>query len=615
MAGGGYTSDGNYLTYRVNTIEVKNDMLHVYGYAYQNNGNFDYDEKGIAAGKHCYQLVVNNTIYEDKNDYYIDHSILNSYTATNYVLYKNVGFHFEVPLDDIVETTSMHYNLTLRIYHQDRGWATIALSYMAPVETLNQNGYTLEFDTSKENTLLYTGFRNVYVRETPSKTGAVAKNDDGDSLYFTVGNVYSIEAGTMTGKTYFDSANQVYWYEVVYKEEGYSDDRHRVVASPNGETGWISDTFLTYASDPVEIKVTRNTYDISYVGMGGSNIPSKQTKWHGQDITISSNVLTRTGYTFEEWNTKSDGSGRTYQPGEIYQTDVSLVLYAIWDNQLPVLSGPNLDEYGNVNSQISPYLEGSNVIVQLGDQLNIQQCFDAYDNEDGNLTSQIQVAASNIPVDSNNCFNQAGSYYITLTVKDKAGSQIYQTVHIVVNDPPVIVTSERWFLSTNIVTPEELLNKLSVTDKEDAFIAEDVIIKQISYDDGIVVRNPTTINTILTEEETKKIEVVYYVKDSYQKSTEEIEYIYIYPDSTNKTEVSMIRFISEEYKNSLEEQSLWKEEEYNELLEASYQGTHSTKYSFTKETVTQIKDWIKTNQPSTNSNELFVEKYIEESQQ
>lgn len=72
------------------------------------------------------------------------------------------------------------------------------------------------------------------------------------------------------------------------------------------------------------------SYKISYSANGGSGAPSSQTKWHGSTLKLSSSTPTRTGYTFENWNTKSDGSGTYYSPGGNYTSNSAVTLYAIW---------------------------------------------------------------------------------------------------------------------------------------------------------------------------------------------------------------------------------------------------------------------------------------------
>ena len=73
-----------------------------------------------------------------------------------------------------------------------------------------------------------------------------------------------------------------------------------------------------------------NVITVNYNANGGSGAPASQDKYNTVDLTLSSTKPTRTGYTFVNWNTKSDGSGTSYQPGSKYTANESVTLYAIW---------------------------------------------------------------------------------------------------------------------------------------------------------------------------------------------------------------------------------------------------------------------------------------------
>ena len=107
-------------------------------------------------------------------------------------------------------------------------------------------------------------------------------------------------------------------------------------------------------SNTVAINVTnapKPSYTVSYAAAGASNVPASQTKTQDQTLTLSSTkptkycTLTFEGnggsvstdtkylyYTFKSWNTKADGSGTSYAPGESYTGNAPLTLYAQWTN-------------------------------------------------------------------------------------------------------------------------------------------------------------------------------------------------------------------------------------------------------------------------------------------
>lgn len=80
----------------------------------------------------------------------------------------------------------------------------------------------------------------------------------------------------------------------------------------------------------IMIKVSPDVYKVTYYANGGSGAPMEQEKKYGVNLTLSSTVPLRNGYVFTGWNTKEDGSGKKYSPGDIYSKNEKLNLYAQW---------------------------------------------------------------------------------------------------------------------------------------------------------------------------------------------------------------------------------------------------------------------------------------------
>ena len=70
------------------------------------------------------------------------------------------------------------------------------------------------------------------------------------------------------------------------------------------------------------------TYTVTYDVNGGNGGPSSQTKIEGRDLTLSSKQPTRSGFVFFGWG--KDNNSLAYQPGDTYNEDASITLYAIW---------------------------------------------------------------------------------------------------------------------------------------------------------------------------------------------------------------------------------------------------------------------------------------------
>lgn len=63
---------------------------------------------------------------------------------------------------------------------------------------------------------------------------------------------------------------------------------------------------------------------------GSGTVPTAISTYVGVANTIPSNSLTRTGYTFNGWNTASDGSGTAYATGSTITPTGDVTLYAQW---------------------------------------------------------------------------------------------------------------------------------------------------------------------------------------------------------------------------------------------------------------------------------------------
>ena len=100
-------------------------------------------------------------------------------------------------------------------------------------------------------------------------------------------------------------------------------------------------TFVFYRSQTQNIHVYSlwqiKTYTVSYNANGGTGAPAAQTKVHGEALTLSSVVPTRSQYVFDGWSTTQGGQVE-YQPGDSYTTNAAVILYAVWH-----LAGATLD--------------------------------------------------------------------------------------------------------------------------------------------------------------------------------------------------------------------------------------------------------------------------------
>ena len=76
---------------------------------------------------------------------------------------------------------------------------------------------------------------------------------------------------------------------------------------------------------------TVNTYTITYDANGGIGAPASQSKTHGVNVTLSTQIPTRDGYTFLGWNTDKNATVASYKVGAEYSVDANATLYAVWE--------------------------------------------------------------------------------------------------------------------------------------------------------------------------------------------------------------------------------------------------------------------------------------------
>ena len=114
-------------------------------------------------------------------------------------------------------------------------------------------------------------------------------------------------------------------------------------------------------------------YIVSYNGNGntGGSTPTRQEANSGSSINLRTNYgnLSKTGYSFSGWNTKSDGSGISYAEGELYTVTESITLYSKWIiNNYTVTYDGNGNTSGSApSSQSADY--NSNITLPNGNNL------------------------------------------------------------------------------------------------------------------------------------------------------------------------------------------------------------------------------------------------------
>ncbi|MCD2255056.1 immunoglobulin-like domain-containing protein [Listeria marthii] len=148
---------------------------------------------------------------------------------------------------------------------------------------------------------------------------------------------------------------------------------------------------------------------------------------------------------------------------------------------LPPVKEPTIPTPGEVEPQpdptpanTAPQLVASNHTIHIGSNFNPYNFATASDEEDGDLTSSIQVISNNVNPD------REGTYTVTYRVTDSAGETVERSISIeVVNDAPVLHVADRQVSVGEVFNPME---SVSANDTEDGDVTSHIEVIENNVD-------------------------------------------------------------------------------------------------------------------------------------
>lgn len=110
-------------------------------------------------------------------------------------------------------------------------------------------------------------------------------------------------------------------------------------------------------------------FTISYDANGGSGAPESQIKPHSVIITLSTKIPIRQGYRFVKWNTKKDGSGIGYSPGDRFIINADTTLYARWEvDNICAIKTASGWKFGMAYIKVNDkWVQGQHVYIKVND--------------------------------------------------------------------------------------------------------------------------------------------------------------------------------------------------------------------------------------------------------
>lgn len=184
----------------------------------------------------------------------------------------------------------------------------------------NEYNYRMRIDVSWSSNETYCDYTvNVY-----GESVQFTSNYTYVDIYIAGANVGSTTRGSLSpGTTKWQASGSKRIYR---SKSNQSISISAYMRQPNGSQQVYRDGIWGSADDTLGALAS---YTVSYNANGGSGAPSSQTKWYGENLTLSGTKPTKSGYIFQGWATSSTGSV-AYQAGGTYSSNSDVTLYAVW---------------------------------------------------------------------------------------------------------------------------------------------------------------------------------------------------------------------------------------------------------------------------------------------
>ena len=398
---------------------------------------------------------------------------------------------------------------------------------------------------SKDGTVLLDAGNNVFAKTQDLATAAgvlsdLEKGDVSISIYADwKANTYTIKYNG-NGNTGGSTAGSSHTYDTAkgltangFTKTGYTFKNWNTKADGSGTsyadkasvknlTATAGGTVNLYA------QWTANKYTVAYNANGGTGTMANQELTYDKAATLNTNTFKRTGYRFNGWNTKADGTGTSYADKASVKnltanSGGTVTLYAKWYSAAPELEAKD-----------TTYYEGQDITKAM----LLKNVTKASDAEDGDMTGKVIITKieysagklvdgkpqaaytkswTNGMPDSEKLdtwFQQLPkekapvTHKITYQVTDLSGKTTTKTSTITVkyNEFPVIKAEDRYFTleeaKSGKITKDVLLKeaiasgKLKAEDKEDGVISNKVTILDYKDTDFKNVNGNATVTVI-----------------------------------------------------------------------------------------------------------------------
>ena len=352
-------------------------------------------------------------------------------------------------------------------------------------------------------------------------------------------NIYTVKYDG-NGNTGGSTANSSHTYDTAkaltangYTRTGYSFNGWNTKADGSG-TAYADKASVKNLSSTNGATVTlyaqwtANKYTVTYNANGGTGTMANQELTYDKSATLNANTFKRTGYRFNGWNTKADGTGTSYADKASVKnltanSDGTVTLYAKWYSAAPELEAKD-----------ATYYEGQDITKTM----LLKNVTKASDAEAGDVTGKVLItkieyaAGKLVDGKSQAAYTKSWkdgmpdsekldtwfmqlpkekspvTHKITYQVTDLSGKTTTKTTSIIMkyNEFPTITATDRYFTleeaKSGKITKDVLLKdaiasgKLKAEDKEDGVISNKVTILDYKDTDFKNVNGNATVTVI-----------------------------------------------------------------------------------------------------------------------
>jgi uncharacterized repeat protein (TIGR02543 family) len=174
---------------------------------------------------------------------------------------------------------------------------------------------------------------------TTTSGGTVTLYAQWTGIFYTVSYDANGGSGSMSNSMHTYGTASVLTTNI-YTKTGYTFTGWNTSADGKGASyadGASASTLTTISGATVTLYAqwTGISYAVKYDANGGNGSMNSSTHTYGTSSALTTNVYTKTGYTFADWNTKADGAGTSYSDKALVSTltttpGATVTLYAQW---------------------------------------------------------------------------------------------------------------------------------------------------------------------------------------------------------------------------------------------------------------------------------------------